>query len=213
MSEYDAAGRQAAQAMGQGYAAAPAGPGQPGAAPGYAAGPGQAPPQMAPPMPPQMPPQMPPWPMPPPYGAPPPGPWPAPPPAMPPAGAYPPPWAAPYGWPPMPGYPPAPGPMAGPPPGPRPGWGQVMEEIASGGLSGLGKLFDLDDKDFWKGAALGAAAVLLLTNESVQRTLFRGAVRGRDAVQSGVDQVKSGADRLKQAVRESHEKPDEQRDA
>ncbi|QTR49283.1 hypothetical protein [Candidatus Thiothrix anitrata] len=41
------------------------------------------------------------------------------------------------------------------------------------GLSSLTKLIDFDDKDFWKGALVGAAAVLLLTNSGVQRALFR----------------------------------------
>ena len=60
-------------------------------------------------------------------------------------------------------------------------------------LSGLTGLFDFNDREFWKGALVGAAAVLLLTNDSVQRTLFRGAVRGRDAVQAGVDKVRPGS--------------------
>lgn len=73
------------------------------------------------------------------------------------------------------------------------GVAQVMQEIAGGGngLSSLAKLLDFDDKDFWKGALVGAAAALLLTNDSVQRALFRGAVKGRDSVQEGVDKVKA----------------------
>jgi hypothetical protein len=88
---------------------------------------------------------------------------------------------------------------------------QVMQEIASGGnpLGSLTKLLDLDDKDFWKGALVGAAAVLLLTNESVQNALFRGAVKGRDAVQEGVDKVKEGVEKVKEQVRATKEKGDE----
>lgn len=117
----------------------------------------------------------------------------------------------PYGYPPqqMMGYPPGMDQMAGPQAGQ--GMAQVVNEIANGGngLSSLSKLLDFNDKDFWKGALVGAAAVLLLTNESVQKTLFRGAVKGRDAVDEGVEKVKEGVGKVKQKVREVKEKGDE----
>jgi len=83
---------------------------------------------------------------------------------------------------------PAPDPAA-----PAAGMAQLMQDLANGNgnaLSGLTQLLNLDDKEFWKGALVGAAAVLLLTNEGVQRALFRGAVKSRDAVQGGVRKVK-----------------------
>ncbi len=60
--------------------------------------------------------------------------------------------------------------------GRRAGVGGLVEELANGGngLSSLSKMLDLDDPDFWKGALLGAAAVLLLTNDSVRGSLFKG---------------------------------------
>jgi len=72
---------------------------------------------------------------------------------------------------------------------------EVMNEIASGGngLSSLTKMLDLDDSEFWKGALVGAAAVLLLTNESVQNALFKTGVKARDAVDQGVSKVKAKA--------------------
>ncbi|MGB0126458.1 MAG: YtxH domain-containing protein [Rhodocyclaceae bacterium] len=126
---------------------------------------------------------------------------------VPPAPGYPPQFASPY----PPGYAPD---MASAAMGQQargPNMAQVMQEIANGGngLSSLTKLLDFDDKDFWKGALVGAAAVLLLTNDSVQRALFRGAVKGRDAVQDGVDGIKQGAEKVKQKVREAQEKGDE----
>lgn len=53
----------------------------------------------------------------------------------------------------------------------------LVEEIAGGGsgLSSLSKMLDLDDPDFWKGALLGAAAVVLLTNESVRSAIFKSS--------------------------------------
>jgi hypothetical protein len=76
--------------------------------------------------------------------------------------------------------------------GPQGGMSGLVEEIANGGsgLSSLGKLLNLDDSEFWKGALIGAAAVLLLTNESVQGMLFKTGIRATEALQSGVEKVK-----------------------
>lgn len=114
-------------------------------------------------------------------------------------GAYP--YGYPYGYPTQaqPGYahpaaPQGPG-FPGHRPGAEVGMTQLMEEIAGGGngLSSLGRMLNLNDKELWKGALIGAAAVLLLTNESVQNALFKTGVRASDAVRSGVDKVKARA--------------------
>lgn len=100
-----------------------------------------------------------------------------------------------------------PGAAAGHGAGRRQGFGmsQLVDEIAGGGsgLSSLSQMLNLDDKELWKGALIGAAAVLLLTNESVQNALFKGGVRARDAVKSGVDQVKSRAQTVGDEVRKT----------
>lgn len=85
-------------------------------------------------------------------------------------------------------------------PGGGPAIAQVMSEIANGGggLSSLGKLLNFDDSDFWKGALVGAAAVLLLTNESVQNALFKTGARAKDAVERGVEKVKTAAPSAKE---------------
>jgi hypothetical protein len=72
------------------------------------------------------------------------------------------------------------------------GMAQLVDEIANGGngLSSLTKMLDFDDSEFWKGALLGAAAVLLLTNESVQSALFKTGAKTKAAVKTGVDRVK-----------------------
>lgn len=104
-----------------------------------------------------------------------------------------PPWGA---WPPATAFVPPAAAAAAPPPeaaAPAGGMAKLMQDLAGGngdGLAGLTQLLSLDDKEFWKGALVGAAAVLLLTNESVQRALFRGAVKSRDAVQGGVQKVR-----------------------
>jgi hypothetical protein len=79
-------------------------------------------------------------------------------------------------------------------PGGGPGMAQVLEEMANGaGLSKLNQLLNFDDKEFWKGALIGAAAVLLLTNESVQKALFRTGAKAKEAVKSGVEKVSKTA--------------------
>ncbi len=72
------------------------------------------------------------------------------------------------------------------------GMADLMEEIAKGGngLSSLSKMLSLDDSEFWKGALVGAAAVLLLTNESVQEVLFKTGARAKQAVKAGIDKAK-----------------------
>jgi len=78
--------------------------------------------------------------------------------------------------------------------GPRNGQGiyagmaDLVNEVSNGGsgLSSLGKLLDLDDSEFWKGALIGAVAVLLLTNESVQNMILKTGTKAKEAVKSGV---------------------------
>jgi hypothetical protein len=108
--------------------------------------------------------------------------------------------APPHGMP-HPGYAPGFGAIPAQPPvsghgyGPRgPGMSELVEEISNGGngLSSLSKMLNLEDSEFWKGALLGAAAVLLLTNESVQGALFKTGAKAKSAVKTGVDRVKEG---------------------
>lgn len=78
------------------------------------------------------------------------------------------------------------------------GMSQFVEEISNGGsgLSSLGKMLNLDDSEFWKGALIGAAAVLLLTNESVQSMLFKTGAKAKEVVRSGVEKVKETASEI-----------------
>ena len=82
--------------------------------------------------------------------------------------------------------------------GPRgPGMSELVDEIANGGngLSSLSKMLNLEDSEFWKGALLGAAAVLVLTNESIQGALFKTGAKAKSVVKTGVDRVKEGPQR------------------
>jgi|GEM_PF-1072361 len=73
---------------------------------------------------------------------------------------------------------------------------QVMK-TAMGDKSGvLDDLFDkmgMEDKDFWKGAMIGAAAVLLLTNDNVKETLTTTLANAGEMFKSGAGKVKDAA--------------------
>jgi len=129
-----------------------------------------------------------------------------------------PPWAC--AWPPAAGVAPPPAAAAGPAPdaaAPAGVMAQLMQDLVGGngngnGLSSLTQLLNLDDKEFWKGALVGAAAVLLLTNEGVQRALFRSAVKSRDAVQGGVRKVKERTGSNRRPRKRATESPQQSED-
>lgn len=83
------------------------------------------------------------------------------------------------------------------------GMAELVDEIANGGngLSSLSKMLNLEDSEFWKGALIGAAAVLLLTNESVQGALFKSGAHAKAAVKTGVERVKDGVEKIKGGVK------------
>lgn len=91
-------------------------------------------------------------------------------------------------------------PAFGPGYGPSPhaghaGWGHgyahgarisdLIDEVANGGtgLSSLSRMLNLDDVEFWKGALVGAVAVLVLTNHSVQSLLFGEGMKKKEAAE------------------------------
>ncbi|MCB9959727.1 MAG: hypothetical protein H6843_14115 [Rhodospirillaceae bacterium] len=52
----------------------------------------------------------------------------------------------------------------------------AFDQLARGDLNAdtLGKLFNLDDRDFWKGALVGAAATLVLSNLPAIKSMLAG---------------------------------------
>ncbi|MBG6243870.1 hypothetical protein CS369_01610 [Candidatus Symbiopectobacterium sp. 'North America'] len=79
----------------------------------------------------------------------------------------------------------------------------VMGEQA-GLLKSLISTIGADDKEFWKGAMIGAAVTLLLTNDSVRQTLTQTLTRAGYLLKTGGDKVKSsvasGAESVKESV-------------
>ncbi|MFV0439639.1 MAG: YtxH domain-containing protein [Desulfopila sp.] len=49
---------------------------------------------------------------------------------------------------------------------------------------------NLQDSQFWKGALLGAAVAVLVTNESVQKGVVKSISRLTAAAQSGIEEMK-----------------------
>jgi hypothetical protein len=83
---------------------------------------------------------------------------------------------------------------AGAAPSGPPDMSQLMQDISNGnGIASLGRMLNVQDSEFWKGALVGAAAVLLLTNQSVQDMLFKTGAKAKEAVQSGTDKLKQTA--------------------
>lgn len=66
-------------------------------------------------------------------------------------------------------------------------WPQAM---AAHPNQNSGSLLNFTNDRFIKGVLIGAAAAYLLTNESVQRTIIKSAVRTWSLVQSSVEEVK-----------------------
>lgn len=50
--------------------------------------------------------------------------------------------------------------------------------------------FDVQDSQFWKGALLGAAITLLVTNETVQKGVVKTVSKLTLAAQSGIEEMK-----------------------
>jgi hypothetical protein len=82
------------------------------------------------------------------------------------------------------------------------GLGAAMGNLADqAGLGMFKDFFSFDDGEFWKGAMVGAAVVLLLTNEGLRDALIGGAAKTAEAVKSGIDNL-AGAEHESDTVGE-----------
>jgi len=129
-----------------------------------------------------------------------------------PPGYGPPPNAGPWG---APGMNPGASPWSNPwsnagsnPWGNPPDFNAALGEMADqSGLGALKGLFNLDDGDFWKGAIVGAAVVLLLKDETLRETLLGSAARTADALKTGLGGFAPGAGEAAEAGEEVPGKP------
>jgi hypothetical protein len=62
----------------------------------------------------------------------------------------------------------------------------VVPVAATSTILGL----DVQDTTFWKGALLGAAVAMLVTNETVQKCVVKSVSKLTAAAQSGVEEMK-----------------------
>nr|MBS0020421.1 hypothetical protein [Gammaproteobacteria bacterium] len=115
------------------------------------------------------------------------------------------------------GYPPYPPPGA---PVPwavaQPGMGHGISELMDDALKGdvnpskLGRY--LNDGDFIKGALVGAAVVLLLTDNPLRQALFRGTAKAAEKVKEGFGQVKEAGSGKSAASKAAGEEPESNAD-
>jgi hypothetical protein len=67
------------------------------------------------------------------------------------------------------------------------GFSAAMNEFADqSGLGALKGFMNFNDGEFWKGALVGAAIVLLMTNEELRGALLGGAARTANAMKAGL---------------------------
>ena len=87
------------------------------------------------------------------------------------------------------------------------GQAQGMVEGMMGEQAGLFKniisTIGVDDKEFWKGAMIGAAAALILGNESVRNTLLQTFANAGDLLKAGGSKVKDAAETGASSVKET----------
>ena len=117
--------------------------------------------------------------------------------------AAPPPYPPPFGMYGAPGAQPVP-----PPPNAeaQAGFEAMFNEVADkNGLGMLKGIINWEDGDFWKGALVGAAVVMLMTNEDLRNTLINGAAKTAEAMKSGMAGAAGGAD----AEASSEDNPEE----
>ena len=87
------------------------------------------------------------------------------------------------------------------------GQAQGMVEGMMGEQAGIFKniisTIGVDDKEFWKGAMIGAAAALILSNESVRNTLLQTFANAGDLLKTGSSKVKDAAESSANSVKET----------
>ena len=66
---------------------------------------------------------------------------------------------------------------------------EAFDRLSRGDLSAdtIGKLLGMDDRDFWTGAVLGAAAALLATNLPAIMSMLSGVARPKSGAEQGSD--------------------------
>jgi hypothetical protein len=67
---------------------------------------------------------------------------------------------------------------------------QLVQPLTSGNPANSILGLDLQNNQFWKGALIGAAVTLLVTNESVQKGVVKAFAKLTATAQSGIEEMK-----------------------
>ncbi|MGD9732466.1 MAG: hypothetical protein AB7U45_09810 [Desulfamplus sp.] len=59
-----------------------------------------------------------------------------------------------------------------------------------------------NSQQFWKGIAIGAIAAIFITNETLQKTVMKGAIKLYDVVQSGAYELKEKFEDVQAEIRQ-----------
>jgi hypothetical protein len=89
-------------------------------------------------------------------------------------------------------------------------WSQYAQHVVDGAMGDQAGLLKniistvgMDDKEFWKGAMVGAAVTLLLTNDSVRGMLMQTLAGAGDMLKAGSSKVKDGVKNSSEAIKET----------
>ena len=89
-------------------------------------------------------------------------------------------------------------------------WSQYAQHVVDGAMGDQAGLLKniistvgMDDKEFWKGAMVGAAVTLLLTNDSVRGMLMQTLAGAGDMLKAGSSKVKDGVKNGSEAIKET----------
>ena len=67
---------------------------------------------------------------------------------------------------------------------------QVVQPLSAGTPANTFLGLDLQNNQFWKGALIGAAVTLLVTNETVQKGVVKAFAKITAAAQGGIEEMK-----------------------
>ena len=89
-------------------------------------------------------------------------------------------------------------------------WSQYAQHVVDGAMGDQAGLLKniistvgMDDKEFWKGAMVGAAVTLLLTNDSVRGMLMQTLAGAGDMLKAGSSKVKDGVKNSSEAIKDT----------
>lgn len=78
----------------------------------------------------------------------------------------------------------------------------MMNEQQAGVFKNIINALGVDDKEFWKGAMIGAAAALILSNDNVRNTLMQSLSGAGDMLKTAGSKIKDGVSNTASTVKD-----------